>query len=332
MIESLFGAGIHPAAYFLVILGYLALTMLVLIAAPTVPLFFRRTFWTLYAGWAPGTLIGNYLLYKLGVMSFLPWLNNLLHTMVWIGLSLGLLYSAVHHRSGPFKFAVFALASFVVKVLENALLGTWELDHFFGLHGRWAYILGWSLLDGFYPLLSETGLRLLSGVVPGLIAPSAFARSSDAITRQGEGGGPAGMVGDLAASVHPGNWVTWLLAVLTVWDLALGLFVIAAPTTWTTMIHGEPLPEPLGLLARTGASWLAFALVQGLATVRWRREAFWLAIVAGLRAGELIADGVYLVAASSIAPMGAAGLLVSAVGNVVLTGVFFVLGRRGAAR
>ena len=58
----------------------------------------------------------------------------------------------------------------VVKYAEHFLFGTRELDHFLHLfRGNFAYIMGWSLADGLYPVLTLYGLRLLGKRVPGLI-------------------------------------------------------------------------------------------------------------------------------------------------------------------
>jgi hypothetical protein len=115
--------------------------------------------------------VANYLLFRAGVMSFLPWLNNFLHTFVWIGVCLSYLYLGVRETQPlPIQIVAFATFSLIVKYAEHMLLGTWELDHFFHMfRGTFAYILGWSLADGLYPLITLYGLRLVSRWVPGLI-------------------------------------------------------------------------------------------------------------------------------------------------------------------
>jgi hypothetical protein len=79
--------------YVLVLLVYAAMVVLMRYAHPRVELNFRRTYWILCAAWGLGVFVGNYLFYLIGVMSFLPWLNNALHTFIWIGLCLGFLYA-----------------------------------------------------------------------------------------------------------------------------------------------------------------------------------------------------------------------------------------------
>lgn len=173
MNDDVFGAGNGPAAYLAVVLFYGAMVLLMRYGNRTVEPSFRRTFVALFFGWGIGTFVGNYLLFRIGVMSFLPWLNNALHTFVWIGLCLGFLYAGAHRRPLGEQFLLFAIFSFLVKAAENAILGTWEHPDFFGIPGNTAYIIGWSLLDGLYPLLSLAGLKLLSNFVSGLVVPGA---------------------------------------------------------------------------------------------------------------------------------------------------------------
>jgi hypothetical protein len=131
----------------------------------------RKTFYTIGTLWAVIMLIGNYLLYRAGVMSFPPWLNNFLHTFLWIGVCLSYLYLAVREDQPMVVQCIpFVLFSLTVKYAEQMLFGTWELDHFFHVfRGNTAYVVGWSLVDGLYPLITLYGLRLLGRWVPGLI-------------------------------------------------------------------------------------------------------------------------------------------------------------------
>jgi hypothetical protein len=129
------------------------------------------TFWTIGGMWAVSTFIGNYLLFRAGVMSFIPWFYNFLHTFVWIGVVLTTLYLGVR-RSQPLwqQMVLFATFSLVIKVAEHILFGTWELTHFLHVFkGNAAYILGWSLADGLYPPLTLFGLRLLAPRIPALV-------------------------------------------------------------------------------------------------------------------------------------------------------------------
>lgn len=121
--------------------------------------------------WAVATFVLNFLLYRAGVMSFMPWVTNALHTFVWIGGVLTVLYLGVR-RTQPMwvQMVLFAVFSLVVKVGEQILFGTWEHGHFFQVfQGNAAYVLGWSLADGLYPPITKFGLRLASKFVHGLV-------------------------------------------------------------------------------------------------------------------------------------------------------------------
>ncbi len=162
MKEQLMGAGNGIGAYALVLAAYAMLFVLMRHANQRIELSFRASFTYLLVGWSLGTFIANYLLFRAGVMSFLPWLNNFFHTFVWIGLCLGFLYAGAYRKPFFEQFALFAIYSLIVKIAEHALLGTWEHDNFFGIPGNAAYIIGWSLMDGLYPVVSMVGLRIVS--------------------------------------------------------------------------------------------------------------------------------------------------------------------------
>jgi hypothetical protein len=131
----------------------------------------RRTAQVVGASWAIATFVMNYLLFLAGVMSFMPWVTNFLHTFVWIGGVLTVLYMGVR-RSQPLwvQMVLFAVFSLVVKVAEQILFGTWEHPHFFQVfQGNTAYVLGWSLADGLYPPITLFGLRFLARRASGLV-------------------------------------------------------------------------------------------------------------------------------------------------------------------
>ncbi len=131
----------------------------------------RKTFLLIAGTWACSVFIANYLLYRAGVMSYLPLVNNFMHTFIWIGVCLTFLYLGVREDQPMLvQVIMFATLSLVVKYAENLLFGTWDHGHFFHIfRGNFAYILGWSLADGLYPLLTFHGLRLISRRVPGLV-------------------------------------------------------------------------------------------------------------------------------------------------------------------
>lgn len=124
----------------------------------------KETFLTIALAWAVPVFIGNYLLFRAGLMSFLPWANNVIHCFIWIGFCLSWLYLSIRNQQPLWaQFAIMAIFSFIVKYAERFLFGTWEHGHFFYIFkGNFAYILGWSLLDGLYPLITMSGLKLLA--------------------------------------------------------------------------------------------------------------------------------------------------------------------------
>ncbi len=149
---------------------YAALFVIIRVVQPSIPPEERKTAAVIGATWAVSVFAANYLLYRAGFMSFLPWVNNFMHTFLWIGICLTLLYVGVRrNQSMVVQFIVFATFSLIVKYAEQLLFGTWEHDHFFHVfRGNFAYVLGWSLADGLYPPLTFFGLRLAGRFIPGL--------------------------------------------------------------------------------------------------------------------------------------------------------------------
>jgi hypothetical protein len=166
--DQIFGSGNSILAYVLILTVYAGLFVSVY---PRMDSSFRRSFWVLYVVWAFGIFIGNYLFYLMGIMSFLPWLNNFIHAFIWIGVCLGFLYAVSYKRPLWEQLVLFAIFSFVVKVTENKVLGTWEFDRFFFIDGNLAYIIGWSLVDALYPIGSAVVLMIASRFIQGLIVP-----------------------------------------------------------------------------------------------------------------------------------------------------------------
>jgi hypothetical protein len=112
--------------------------------------------------------------------------------------------------------------------------------------------------------------------------------------------------------------VTLILIALTLLDVGLASFALIAPQRWFLAMHGQPYADPAGLLARTGAIWAAFALLQLIATVRWQRSSLWLPLVAGVRLTELFSDWTYLLAADATTIAGKIGMLSAPVVNLVV--------------
>lgn len=172
MQEQILGAGNGLWDYLFVLLFYGAMFVLIRFGTRRVELNFRKTYWILFFGWGFGVFVGNYLFYLIGIMSFMPWLNNAFHTLIWIGLCLSYLYAGCYRLPVWEQCALFAIFSFLVKMAERLLLGTWEHDNFFGIDGNMAYIVGWSLMDALYPFISVLGLRLVSRYTRGVVVPS----------------------------------------------------------------------------------------------------------------------------------------------------------------
>jgi len=170
-INDLLGPRNSVVDYLAVLAVYAALFLVMRHASARIELNFRKSFWILFFVWSVGVFVGNYAFYRIGIMSFLPWLNNFLHTFVWIGLCLGFLYAGAFRKPFWEQFALFAIFSLIVKWAEREILGTWELDHFLFIEGNLAYVIGWSLMDGLYPLLSAILLRIVSRFVKGVVSP-----------------------------------------------------------------------------------------------------------------------------------------------------------------
>ena len=130
-----------------------------------------KTYWLIGILWGLGVFIGNFVLYKIGVMSFTPWILNGLHTFIWIGLVLSYLYITTRMQTPIWRQVLyFIVFSFIVKYAEKIIFNSWEHDHFFWVFkGNFAYILGWSIMDGLYPFITKFGLRLLSRRMSGLL-------------------------------------------------------------------------------------------------------------------------------------------------------------------
>jgi hypothetical protein len=67
------------------------------------------------------------------------------------------------------QLLLFFAFSLVVKYAEQWLFGTWDHDNFFGIPSNFAYVVGWSLADGTYPILTRFVLRRVASGLPGLV-------------------------------------------------------------------------------------------------------------------------------------------------------------------
>ena len=163
---------VTPLRVLAILLFYASLLVIIRLIHPRIEVEERRTFIAIGLAWAPTVFVANYLLYQADLMSFLPWITNFLHTFVWIGICLTFLYLGVRSRvSMLIQIVVFATFSLIVKYAEQIVFGTWDQDNFLHLFdGNGAYILGWSLADGMYPVITLFGLRFAARHLRGLVA------------------------------------------------------------------------------------------------------------------------------------------------------------------
>lgn len=121
------------------------------------------------------------------------------------------------------------------------------------------------------------------------------------------------------------NFIYVVLAFLVILDLVLCITATFYPDTWFMTFHGVPYDnlDVEGLIRRTGALWIAFTLLQFLALIRWRKEPWWLVLIAGVRLTELFSDWTYLYVAHSMTTIGRIGLFIAPPGNLAF-GIFLI--------
>jgi len=160
---------ITPLRVLGVLAFYAAVFVIIRLSRERIEPFERKTFVAVGLVWAVAVFPANYLLYKAGAMSFLPWVNNFMHSFLWIGFCLSWLYLGVRENQPiVLQIVLFTTFSLIIKYAEQKLFGTWDHDNFFGIQGNGAYVMGWSLADGTYPVLTLFGLRLAARYIPGL--------------------------------------------------------------------------------------------------------------------------------------------------------------------
>jgi hypothetical protein len=166
--ENIFGLNNTWLDYLGVIGLYLLLFICIRAAWPKIELNWRTNFKVLFVFWFIAMFTGNYLFYLLGVMSFLPWLNNFIHTLIWIGICLTWMYSGIRKNNMIEQFILFAGYSFIVKMGESMILGSWMKDPFYFLSGKYAYLIAMSIVDGFYAIISPIVLKVSKKFVAGV--------------------------------------------------------------------------------------------------------------------------------------------------------------------
>src|SRR5262245_7064985 len=109
-----------------------------------------------------------------------------------------------------------------------------------------------------------------------------------------------------------------VLAFLVLFDLVLTLWAGAFPELWFRAFHGVPYQDREGFLRRCAANWAAFLLFQSIALFRWKREAMWLAVVAGVRLSDIFTDVTYVIVAHDTTWFAKATLAPSSLGNLIV--------------
>ncbi len=117
--------------------------------------------------------------------------------------------------------------------------------------------------------------------------------------------------------------INLILLVFSGFDLVYSLIVFFFPEAWFKTIHGVAYADTQGLFQRTGAIWASFTLFQLMAYFKWKQKPYWLALVAGLRLSELVADWTYLYFAHDLSLLGWAGLFISTPTNMLVSWVLF---------
>ena len=105
------------------------------------------------------------------------------------------------------------------------------------------------------------------------------------------------------------------------------------PEVWFRWFHhAQPAGLESALLRRAAGQWVAFAIVQAIALLRWRVQPLWLVVVAGLRASDLFTDLSYIAAVPSLTPFGWATLVPPAFLNLAFAATMMVAWRQATAR
>ena len=85
--------------------------------------------------------------------------------------------------------------------------------------------------------------------------------------------------GPIPVSAARGRLVDVVLWSLVIFDLLVAVGAFLLPQLWFRILHDAEFVDPQGLLRRTGAIWVAFAVLQILALPRWRSASHWLLLV-----------------------------------------------------
>lgn len=105
--------------------------------------------------------------------------------------------------------------------------------------------------------------------------------------------------------------VTAGLALLTLVDLFLAVWILVFPRSFLDQLHGASVESDLTLTRRTGGFWVGFTLMQGLALFFWSSYPGLLLLVAGVRFTECVADWILLSGTNSVTALGRMGYALS---------------------
>jgi hypothetical protein len=105
--------------------------------------------------------------------------------------------------------------------------------------------------------------------------------------------------------------INFILSAFVFLDFLYAVTAFFFPEVWFKFIHNAQYVDPQGLLQRTAAVWAAFTLFHLIALLKWKKQPYWLAVVAGVRFSELFADWTYLYFAEDISFFGWVGLIIS---------------------
>lgn len=105
--------------------------------------------------------------------------------------------------------------------------------------------------------------------------------------------------------------ITAGLALLTLVDLFLAVWILVFPRSFLDHLHGTEVKFDLALTRRTGGFWVGFTLLQGLALFFWSSYPGLLLLVAGVRLTECLADWIFLSGPYTFSVLGTLGYLAS---------------------
>ncbi|HXB93382.1 MAG TPA: hypothetical protein VNU72_13885 [Puia sp.] len=169
--DNILGADNGLVNYGMVLLIYGLIFLLVWYPKNTIELNSRSSFLLLYFFWSIFIFAGNYVGFLLGVMSFLPWLDNFIHSFIWVGFMLTWLYFSTRGLPWYYRCFLAGMYSFIIKYAEHTIIATWSFDPYFFFTGPYAYIIIMALVDCLYPPISDLLLTQVNKKFPSIYLP-----------------------------------------------------------------------------------------------------------------------------------------------------------------